>query len=441
MTNTCGEGGAGRPINPIGYRYRMIALYRSPEYQELTAYYARKSSFSILGIARREIQHSNMIAWLLDSKGGHGLGKNPMRWFLQLLATAKLKYPVNRDSHLPDGLLDTFITGNFDIGDTRVEKEVAAGGGKGRIDLLLAIGLAIGKEKKELPIIIENKVGSEEHTIGGKEQQTLAYHAWATGKYADREKYFPPLFVFLTPDGSYGLETGNGDLKPCECRDYIRINYQGFADHVIAPCLNEDMSDEVRHFLKDYIRCLSFETLTPDERKNKMNMIMALGPREKELLHAFWEKNEDLLLAAICALSEDASIELDDTVRMKMRQVAEGIQQRDKTKYQIGGSGEPLGKGRMVLAVVKQYVQCHEGIAFAQLREAFPDTLVGSSSYGVVREMTPDIQRQTPPRYFVNDSIKLADGTVAVVCSQWGIGNIQGFITHARQQGCDIREV
>ena len=201
------------------------------------------------------------------------------------------------------------------------------------------------------------------------------------------------------------------------------------------------MSDEVRHFLKDYIRCLSFETLTPDERKNKMNMIMALGPREKELLHAFWEKNEDLLLAAICALSEDASIELDDTVRMKMRQVAEGIQQRDKTKYQIGGSGEPLGKGRMVLAVVKQYVQCHEGIAFAQLREAFPDTLVGSSSYGVVREMTPDIQRQTPPRYFVNDSIKLADGTVAVVCSQWGIGNIQGFITHARQQGCDIREV
>lgn len=443
-------GGIDGPDKIIDYRDAMINLYNSPEYQELSAYYAKKSAFSVLGIARRETRHSNMIAWLLTPKSGHDFGKNPMRRFLLLLAIAKKRYAVNRNSILPERLQDLFITGNFDIGEVKVEKEVSiANDGRrqdedGRIDLVLTVRLVFGDERKELPVIIENKVGSDEHKVRGfNEYQTLVYRNWAMEKFADKKKYLQPLLVFLTPDGSYELETGNGEIKPCRCDQYLRINYQGLVDNVIAPCLKANMPDDIRHFLNDYLRCLSFETLNTDERKT--SMIMALAPQEKALLHAFWEKNEDLLLAAMYALSEDASIDLDDEVRAKMKETAEGVQKRDKTKFKIGENGVPLFQGRMVLEVVKRYVQEHEGVSFQELRQAFPDALSLPNKYGVVKILTEQIQNQPRKRYFVNDTITLADGTVVVVSSQWGRdkgdGNIPGFVERAKALGYDVREV
>ncbi len=434
----------------IDYRERMINLCNSPEYRELSAYYGKRSAFSVLGIARRETRHSNMIAWLLEPTAEHGFGKNPIRRFLQLLAIAKMRYAINRESYLPEDLQDRFIAGNFDIENVEIEKEVSiAESGRhqdnyGRIDLVIKIGMAMGDERKILPIIIENKVDSDEHIVRScQAMQTIAYYRWGTTRFSDRERYIQPLFVFLTPDGSYELETGDGEVKHCESPLYLRINYQGFVDNVIAPCLREDVRDDIRYFIKDYLRCLSFEALTPDERKS--SMIMALAPQEKELLHAFWEKNEDLLLAAMYALSEDASIELDDDVREMMRKTAAGVQQRDKTKYKIGANGEVLRQGRMVLEVVKKYVQDNADITFAQLRQAFPDELSLPNKYGVVKVLTQDIQNQPRKRYFVNDPITLADGTVVVVCNQWGRaggnGNIPAFVAKAIEHGYDVRKV
>ena len=41
-------------VNKVDYRNKMINLYNSTEYQELSAYYAKKSAFSVLGIARQD---------------------------------------------------------------------------------------------------------------------------------------------------------------------------------------------------------------------------------------------------------------------------------------------------------------------------------------------------------------------------------------------------
>lgn len=455
-TPALSSDGDGKPIldnvpnQKVDYRDKIIDLYASSEYQALSAYYAKKSAFSVLGIARRENRHSNMLAWLLSPKGGHGLGKNTMRRFLRLLAIAKKKYVVNNGSYLPDNLLDLFITGNFEIENVKIDKEVSiADDGQerqnenGRIDLLLTVGLMCGQERKTLPIIIENKVGTDEHKVRSfNEYQTIVYHVWAKRKFADPEKYYDPLFVFLTPDGSYELETGNGEIKSCKCQKYIRINYQGLVDNVIAPCLKEDITDDIRYFLNDYLRCLSFETINTDERKT--SMIMALAPQEKELLHAFWEKNEDLLLAAMYALSQDTSIDIDEDTREMMRETAEGVRQRDTTKYRIGENGDRLPQGRMVLEVVRRYVQDNPDVTFERLRETFPDTL-SQNNYGVVRELTSEIQNQSRKRYFVNDPIKLSDGTVIVVSNQWGrvggAGNIPGFVDNARQLHYDVQEV
>ena len=67
------------------------------------------------------------------------------------------------------------------------------------------------------------------------------------------------------------------------------------------------------------------------------------------------------------------------------------------------------------------------------------------NKYGVVKILTEQIQNQPRKRYFVNDTITLADGTVVVVSSQWGRdkgdGNIPGFVERAKALGYDVREV
>ena len=435
--------------HPVDYRDAIIKLYNSPEYQELNAYYNRKSMFSVLGIARREIRHSNMLAWLLDPASAHGLGKTPMRRFLQLLATAKRSFAVNRKSYLPSELMDGFISGAFDIGRVEVQKEVAVTGPSskeegGRLDLLLFVELTFGNTRKVLPVLLENKVNSSEHlvrSLGVK--QTDGYYAWAKRIFADRRKYYSPLFVFLTPDGTMELTSGTGEFKRCSCEKYLTINYQMLVDGLIEPCMRGDLPSEVRYFLGDYLRCLSFESLGEDE--GKANVIMAIAPKERELLHAFWEKNEPLLLAAMYALSEDPTEELDEDVRKLMRRTVEGVSKKDKTKFKIGPDGDPLFQGRMVLAVVKDYVQKHPGISFRELSKVFPASLSLPNKYGVVAVLTDTIKNNPRPRYFLEDKIRLADGTVVVVGSQWGRdegrGNIPRFVEKAKSLGYEIIEV
>ena len=71
------------------YRKEIIDLYNSNEYQRLKAYYSKRSTLDILGVARSELAHSNMLAWLLDPNETHGLGLFPIRKFLQLLTTTR----------------------------------------------------------------------------------------------------------------------------------------------------------------------------------------------------------------------------------------------------------------------------------------------------------------------------------------------------------------
>ena len=51
------------------YRKEIIDLYNPDEYQRLKAYYSKRSTLDILGVARSELAHSNMLAWLLDPSG------------------------------------------------------------------------------------------------------------------------------------------------------------------------------------------------------------------------------------------------------------------------------------------------------------------------------------------------------------------------------------
>ncbi|MDJ0845055.1 hypothetical protein [Crocosphaera sp.] len=115
----------------------------------------------------------------------------------------------------------------------------------------------------------------------------------------------------------------------------------------------------------------------------------------------------------------------------------------DRTKYKF--KDNIYGKNRLVLAVVKDYVENHPNIQYSELKTAFPDNLQGSK-FGVILtlEEAKKIQETTGyKRHFIKDEqvINLANNLKIAVSTQWGIGNIHNFIQTAKKLGFKIEPV
>ncbi len=105
---------------------------------------------------------------------------------------------------------------------------------------------------------------------------------------------------------------------------------------------------------------------------------------------------------------------------------------KDTTKYRF--EGEILGKGRLVLSLVKRHIETHPNITFPELEQAFPKACQGAQGVLSTAEQANKVLADTArQRHFLapEDLIRLVDGTVVAVSNQWGIGNIGQFITHA----------
>lgn len=114
------------------------------------------------------------------------------------------------------------------------------------------------------------------------------------------------------------------------------------------------------------------------------------------------------------------------------------IKTRDNTRYFFEGS--QYGKGRIVLAVIKKYVDDNPNITFTKLLSVFPKAIQGSigvfNKYEFVQEKYIDKQHK---RHFVKpeEIIRLSDCSVAV-CTEWGIGNINNFLNKVKELGYDV---
>lgn len=121
---------------------------------------------------------------------------------------------------------------------------------------------------------------------------------------------------------------------------------------------------------------------------------------------------------------------------------------KDYTKYAF--KGQTYGKGRLVLAVIQDYIENNPEVNFSSLKKAFPDSLQspskGSNRMGVFQkhEYAENINSSYGyKRYYSEQSElrQLADNNLIAVCSQWGIGNIGRFIKRAYELGYIIEEI
>jgi hypothetical protein len=166
-------------------------LLENEELEKLESLLAEFNVFETLDAVRAEIRHSNVLAWLMSPNANHGLGDRFLRSFLKHL------FADNRDAIKSE--LTFFHIEGFNLDDVEIRREW------NRIDLLLV------SEANNLVVVIENKVGTDEH-----DDQLNRYFRLVSEEFPECHK----IFVFLTPEGLTPSDEANWIIF-----DYPRIYY------------------------------------------------------------------------------------------------------------------------------------------------------------------------------------------------------------------------
>ena len=338
---------------------KIAKAQNSSEYIRLSNYYKTKSYMQITGVSRLEMAHSSMIAWLLNPKA-HALVEYPLKKFLSLISVA-LDRQENLNAELSSDMLLRFSCEDYLIYDIeKLATEFPLQGKDRRLDVLIEAKLRIDGEYFTLPIIIENKIKSQEH-----DTQTQSYYDWARERYKG-EKYLQPIFVYLTPS-----KTDNPS-----CKQFIRISYQDMIDYVIEPSMKRCKDEATNFILKDYLRCLTFDSLMNNDtdRKVKGDVIMGYSSEEKQLLKKFWDNNKDLIYAVAEIIETD-----DESEKNAIQTIKDGLNQKDYTKYKYGEN--VYNKRGLVCAVISDYIKANDTKSFEEICEAFKGLIISETEY------------------------------------------------------------
>lgn len=148
------------------------------ESDDLLALKERIGRFNIfdgLGIARRELQHSNFLAWLLDPAESHGQGDLFLRAVLMDMMRSA------REQGIEPPVSPVLLDGD-ELGGVEIRREWKS------------LDLVIDVDRPSLLVAIENKVNSGEHS-----DQLARYEGTLDREFGERRRR---LCVFLTPDGA-----------------------------------------------------------------------------------------------------------------------------------------------------------------------------------------------------------------------------------------------
>lgn len=217
--------------------------------KKLNPYLDQVNIFSVLGLTNTEIRHSNMLAWLFDSKANHGLGNNFIKNFLE----PKLK-KEDKDK------LNSY--------DFRVYRELE------HIDLLLV------SEAEKIVIVIENKIWTKNH-----DNQLTTYNEFINETYKD--KGFSIYQFYLTPDGDTPINE-KGDIS-----EWNPLSYKNIIDTLVNTKSIAKLKPESRLLINNYINILRRDIVKDDndELIKKCNEIYAQYKTVIDLINKYKTSN------------------------------------------------------------------------------------------------------------------------------------------------------
>ncbi len=197
----------------------MLALERfiveNDDLLSLEERIGRFNIFDALGIARAEIRHSNFPAWLLDPAESHGQGDLFLKAVLMDLfrSTSTTRRPLS-----PVALDGVELSG------VEVRREWR------HIDLLVVC------QKPAFVIVIENKVGSGEHSGQLQRYEAIVREAFPN---------LPPMLVFLTREGD---EPSDDEWMAYSYADLHRVFSR--VRRVASGAIGQDVSVFLDHYLR-----------------------------------------------------------------------------------------------------------------------------------------------------------------------------------------------
>ena len=210
----------------------LWALGEDERLETLREMLAEFNLFDVLGVERSELQHSRVLAWLLNPRGSHCLGNSFLRGFLTCVTSEGDSTGVSRVSPA--------VVKGWDLVDVETVRE------QDWIDILV-----VG-ESDGFVCLIENKIDSEERT-----NQLTRYLKVVERRYPAL-KIVP---VFLTPVGA----------KPSKDRDaerYVSLGYEETADLLrdVLETQSAAVNPNVAVFLEQYEQTLRRRILdTPSD--------------------------------------------------------------------------------------------------------------------------------------------------------------------------------
>ena len=188
--------------------------------------------FDVLKISRNEIRHSNVLAWLLNANANHNLGDS----FFSGVIHRLLKNGIKGQT------VDTAQLLLLNLYSFEIKRETD------NIDLLLV------SDSEQYVIVIENKIGSGEHS-----NQLNRYQNAIEKKYFHYKK----IYVFLTPGGQ----------SPSDEENWTTLTYQDVYDALMEAIEKRDPSDQIKSFLENYLDVLRRDVMGDKELKNVCNKI------------------------------------------------------------------------------------------------------------------------------------------------------------------------
>ena len=120
----------------------------------------------------------------------------------------------------------------------------------------------------------------------------------------------------------------------------------------------------------------------------------------------------------------------------------------DNTKYKLNGS-KPLGKGELGISIIKQYLNEHHEMKYSEIKETFPDTMLGKDLklIGLIvtrQEIENSVESYKKRAYgFYKKDRKFysSDGVEFYVSNWWNITNIDSIIKFAKEQGWTVETI
>jgi hypothetical protein len=269
------------------YKALEAFLINNPDLEELEALLDQFNIFEAIGAVRQELRHSGFLAFLLNPKQPHGLGDALLKRLLQR-AVAMF------DSDLTETVtaIDLAL---WDLTDMIVLREWQ------NIDILLL------DEAHEFAVIIENKIGSSEHT-----NQLRRYRQVVEYNYPNCRI----LAIYLTPDGSNASD-----------ESYIPFNYELISELIenLVETRRSILGPEVLITMNHYTQMLRRRIVGESEIVKLCRRIYQNHQRALDLIYEYRpDRQLELKEKLENMLKENALINLDYSsktyVRFAMRE-------------------------------------------------------------------------------------------------------------------------